>query len=515
MLLLTFIVASIALANCKFLKSFDELLNILPILKPRAHLSKQSNEDFPAQFDSRTKYEQCLALNTIQDQGNCGSCWSFSSAGAAADAMCVANMSIFIPSIQRQICCDTGCLDLILPQCNYGCNGGMLTKAGLFIETDGLVEEQCIPYKSESEDKCYKTCISQTPNETEYQQIDFNEEVKYIVHKGLYAYVQILDITEEDIMRGIMSSGSVAVSMMVYDNFQEYTDGIYTEISGSLLGGHGVKLIGWGVEDNIPYWILQNSWGKSWGMDGYCKYLRGYDLGNIESQLIYFRNIPPPSSGLSVQGQFAIYMLSFFAVAMISSFLIFFVAKRYYSGKQKRENALSIERVKEKRLKNNRIIQPAQQGINSGVMQQQTVGSGVVYRNIGQGSEFQSNVRSSIDSNSSERDRLMIPIQSSTLQQPFSISPANSNLLMITPDSQHNQQAASSLTNNNQSGSAFSTTFFDSLDNDTSQKKNISGKQRVQNEEEKGLIGNEDDDEEDDRAEAILGRHAKKKHGGK
>ena len=56
--------------------------------------------------------------------------------------------------------------------------------------------------------------------------------------------------------------------------------------SGEPLGGHAVKMIGWGVENNIPYWICVNSWNNLWGEEGTFRILRGSNECGIESSCV-------------------------------------------------------------------------------------------------------------------------------------------------------------------------------------------------------------------------------------
>jgi len=57
----------------------------------------------------------------------------------------------------------------------------------------------------------------------------------------------------------------------VYEDFMSYSSGIYEHVTGKELGGHAVKLLGWGVDDGVEYWLCANSWGPTWGMDGTFK----------------------------------------------------------------------------------------------------------------------------------------------------------------------------------------------------------------------------------------------------
>jgi len=76
------------------------------------------------------------------------------------------------------------------------------------------------------------------------------------------------------IQGAIYSNGPIETGFTVYEDFMTYKSGIYHHITGSMLGGHAVKIVGWGTENDTPYWIIQNSWGTSWGEKGYFRMLR-------------------------------------------------------------------------------------------------------------------------------------------------------------------------------------------------------------------------------------------------
>ena len=61
---------------------------------------------------------------------------------------------------------------------------------------------------------------------------------------------------------------------------------MYTHTSGQALGGHAIKIIGWGVEDGTDYWTVANSWNSDWGDNGFFKIRRGTDECGIESQVV-------------------------------------------------------------------------------------------------------------------------------------------------------------------------------------------------------------------------------------
>jgi hypothetical protein len=78
----------------------------------------------------------------------------------------------------------------------------------------------------------------------------------------------------------------VQVAFTVYEDFVTYKKGVYRHVSGSALGGHAVRMLGWGVENGTPYWLLANSWNSDWGDGGYFKILRGSDECGIEDDVV-------------------------------------------------------------------------------------------------------------------------------------------------------------------------------------------------------------------------------------
>ena len=61
----------------------------------------------------------------------------------------------------------------------------------------------------------------------------------------------------------------------VYEDFFNYKSGVYQHVSGGVAGGHAIKVLGFGVENGVAYWLCANSWGPSWGMQGFFKIKQG------------------------------------------------------------------------------------------------------------------------------------------------------------------------------------------------------------------------------------------------
>ncbi|MBL2462909.1 peptidase C1, partial [Klebsiella pneumoniae] len=67
----------------------------------------------------------------------------------------------------------------------------------------------------------------------------------------------------------IVATGPIEAAFTVYQDFMSYTSGVYIHTWGSQLGGHAVKMLGWGVSGSQNYWICANSWNTNWGMQGF------------------------------------------------------------------------------------------------------------------------------------------------------------------------------------------------------------------------------------------------------
>ena len=88
---------------------------------------------------------------------------------------------------------------------------------------------------------------------------------------------------ETNIMQELYENGSVEASIVVYEDFVTYSSGVYQYVTGSLLGGHAIKIIGWGVENGVKYWLCVNSWNNEWGDNGFFKIRRGSNECGIEN----------------------------------------------------------------------------------------------------------------------------------------------------------------------------------------------------------------------------------------
>eukprot|EP00817_Percolomonadidae_sp_ATCC50343_P002228 CAMPEP_0117428470 /NCGR_PEP_ID=MMETSP0758-20121206/8169_1 /TAXON_ID=63605 /ORGANISM="Percolomonas cosmopolitus, Strain AE-1 (ATCC 50343)" /LENGTH=92 /DNA_ID=CAMNT_0005214841 /DNA_START=671 /DNA_END=949 /DNA_ORIENTATION=- len=80
-----------------------------------------------------------------------------------------------------------------------------------------------------------------------------------------------------------MTYGPIQSGFSVYSDFLHYTSGVYKKSANAeLLGGHAIKIVGWGSENGDDYWLVANSWGEDWGEKGFFKILRGPNECGIE-----------------------------------------------------------------------------------------------------------------------------------------------------------------------------------------------------------------------------------------
>lgn len=245
----------------------------------------------PESFDPRQQWPNCPTLKEIRDQGNCGSCWAFGAASSMSDRICIASKgkaNAHISAEDLLSCCD---------ECGDGCNGGFPEAAWTYYQSTGLVtggqynsHQGCRPYSiaacSHHVNGTLPPCSGDSPTPKCVNQCEAGYKVSYDKDKHYGVSTYSVNSNEDQIKAELMNNGPIEAAFTVYSDFPTYKSGVYQHVTGSELGGHAVKMMGWGEENGTPYWLVANSWNPSWGDQGFFKILRGNDECGIESALV-------------------------------------------------------------------------------------------------------------------------------------------------------------------------------------------------------------------------------------
>lgn len=243
----------------------------------------------PDAFDSRTQWPNCASIPEIRDQSTCGSCWAFGAAEAMSDRVCINSNQQTQTRISPEDLLDC-CYS-----CGQGCNGGYPGAAWNYWKNTGIVSGDlygdtvyCKPYSfppcaHHVTSSKYPPCGPSQPTPACKKQCTASSGRTYAtdIIKGKSAYNVA---GEKTMMNEISSKGPMEIAMTVYEDFLSYKTGVYKHVTGQALGGHAMRVIGYGTENNQKYWLVTNSWNESWGDNGYIKILRGVNECGIEGQ---------------------------------------------------------------------------------------------------------------------------------------------------------------------------------------------------------------------------------------
>ncbi|XP_058019624.1 procathepsin L-like [Ahaetulla prasina] len=226
------------------------------------------NPDIPDHVDWRIEG----GVTKIKDQGECGSCWSFSATGALEGMHFKKTGKLVSLSEQNLIDCSDD------PD-NEGCQGGLMEQAFATVQQrGGINSEKSYPYDGEDGQTC---------------RYDPEESIT-----RCNSYGQIMDEDEKGLQEAVAKIGPVSVGIDARSSkFKYYKSGIFGEhYNGKRVISHGMLIVGYNnSSEGKGYWILKNSWSTLWGEKGYMRLVKGSNECNVAQYAVY--PLPDPEKG--------------------------------------------------------------------------------------------------------------------------------------------------------------------------------------------------------------------------
>jgi len=225
-------------------------------------------DNLPTSFDWRNYG----AVTPVKNQVYCGSCWSYSTTGDIEGTWYLSGHDLATFSEQQLIACDT--------MFNAGCDGGVTILAMQFTSrVGGLTTENLYPYKTVNMDNVDHSPVCDTDV--------VNHPKNLVGHIRYWQWISSGDLTVDQLKLALIRSGplSIAVNAKGMEYYKSGIDDPSTCSADKL--DHAVLLVGFGEEDGEDYWLIKNSWGTTWGEDGYYRITTSDNKCGVSSFVVH------------------------------------------------------------------------------------------------------------------------------------------------------------------------------------------------------------------------------------
>lgn len=233
--------------NKKYLGRIVQERNLVGLYGCGSFISNTETNLLPDRVDWREKG----VVTPVKDQGQCGSCWTFSATGAMEGAWATSTGNLVTLSEEQLADCATG-----FKYGSHGCNGGQMDGAFKYAIENGATTEIQYPYTAGKgkTGECQQSDVTSIATFTSCYDVAPNDQVS---------------------LKAAVAKQPVSIAIEADTRyFQSYSSGILTSPDCGTNLDHGVLIVGYGEDKGQKYWLVKNSWSTSWGDEGYVKIAR-------------------------------------------------------------------------------------------------------------------------------------------------------------------------------------------------------------------------------------------------
>lgn len=240
--------ANFTLGHNKFSDWTEEEMNVLlgekVSAESNAYCKPPNAVAEPREVPASVNWVEAGMTTPVKDQGHCGSCWTFATTGTVESANAIFGSGLVSLSEQQLVACVVA---------DQGCNGGMTYDAYTYLMTANAYLEADWPYEGTDSACTYK----------EAQASDITLSTYVCVDPQTPAAMKVA-VAQQPVAISIDASSTV---------FHSYTGGVLDSTDCGISTNHAVSIVGYGTDSasGLEYWLVRNSWGADWGVDGFIK----------------------------------------------------------------------------------------------------------------------------------------------------------------------------------------------------------------------------------------------------